>query len=103
MSNQDAIGPDPEQQAELARKWTALAERSQRLVQDFVERQSADSSFSISDPKTVMRAFAELGAQMMADPVKLADAQMRLWQDSMRLWQATAQRMMGEEAEPVYS
>jgi polyhydroxyalkanoate synthase len=88
-------------QDELARKWGALAERSQRLVQGFAERQSVESGFSVADPKAVMRAFAELGVKMMADPVKLAEAQMQLWQDSIRLWQATAQRMMGEEAEPV--
>ncbi len=101
MSNQGGAGQNTADQAAMARKWAALAERSQRLVQDFAERQSADSGFSIADPKTVMRAFAEMGAKMMADPVKLADAQLRLWQDSLRLWQATAQRMMGEEAEPV--
>jgi polyhydroxyalkanoate synthase len=101
MSNRGGTKQDAEKQDALARKWSALAERSQRLVQDFAERQSAESGFSVADPKTVMRAFAELGARMMADPVKLADAQMRLWQDSIRLWQATAQRMLGEEAEPV--
>ena len=34
MSNPGDMEQDTEQQAELARKWAALAERSQRLVQD---------------------------------------------------------------------
>src|SRR3546814_5799747 len=37
----------------------------------------------------------------MADPAKLVQAQMNLWQDYMRLWQSTAQRMLGQEADPV--
>ncbi|MDH3791216.1 MAG: alpha/beta hydrolase, partial [Rhodospirillales bacterium] len=101
MTDARSAGPDAEKQAELARKWAALAERSQRLVQDFAERQSAGSGFSIADPATVAQAFAELTAKLMADPAKLAEAQMQLWQESLKLWQATAQRMLGEQAEPV--
>jgi polyhydroxyalkanoate synthase len=101
MTDARPAGPDAQKQAELARKWAALAERSQRLVQDFAQRQSADSSFSITDPKTVANAFAELTAKMMADPAKLAEAQMRFWQEGFKLWQATARRMAGQAAEPV--
>jgi polyhydroxyalkanoate synthase len=101
MTDTRAAAPDPEKQAELARKWAALAERSQRLVQDFAERQTAESGFTIADPATVAQAFAELTAKMIADPAKLAEAQMRLWQEGLKLWQATARRMAGEAADPV--
>ena len=37
----------------------------------------------------------------MADPAKLVQAQMSLWQDYMALWQHTGRRMMGEESEPL--
>ena len=46
-------------------------------------------------------AFMEMTSRMMADPAKLVQAQMTLWQDYMRLWQSTAQRMMGQEPDPV--
>jgi polyhydroxyalkanoate synthase len=88
-------------QEELARKWAALAERSQKVVQAFAERQAAGQGFHISDPQSIARAFAELSTRMMADPGKLMEAQMRLWQDSMELWQSTLKRMAGEETEPV--
>ncbi len=101
MTDERSAEFDSENQAELARKWAALADRSQRIVQAFAERQQTDGGFSIANPQSVAQAFVELGARMMADPAKLAEAQMRLWQDSMKLWQATAQRMMGQEAEPV--
>ncbi len=39
--------------------------------------------------------------RIMADPVKLVQAQMSLWHDYMTLWQRTTRRFMGQEAEPV--
>ena len=88
-------------QAEMTAKWAALAERSQRVVQAFAERQAGDGGFSIVDAQSVSRAFMDLMAKMVSDPVKLAEAQMRLWQDSLQLWQAMGQRMMGQPAVPV--
>jgi polyhydroxyalkanoate synthase len=40
-------------------------------------------------------------ARMMADPAKLMQAQMNLWQDYLKLWQSTTRRMLGQETEPV--
>ena len=40
-------------------------------------------------------------AKMMADPNRLVQAQVELWQQYMKLWQVTAQRMMGQTVEPV--
>ena len=82
----------------MAAKWAALAEKSQRVVQAFAERQADEGGFSIVDTQSVSRAFMDLMAKMASDPVKLAEAQMRLWQDSVQLWQAMAQRMMGQPA-----
>ena len=53
------------------------------------------------DPLNIGGAFLEMTAQMMADPAKMVQAQIGLWQDYMKLWQATTQRMMGGEAEAV--
>jgi polyhydroxyalkanoate synthase len=92
--------PDP---AELAEQWKALTEQSQRVVQAFLERQKEEDEFSIVDPVSVGKAFMEATAQMLADPQKLAEAQMQLWQDALQLWQGTTRRMLGEadEIEPV--
>ena len=88
-------------QAEMTHRWTALAEQSQQLIQAFTERQTKEGSFSIVDSQGVSRAFLNMMTKMMADPVKLAEAQMKLLQDNTQLWQATARRMLGQEAEPV--
>ncbi len=38
---------------------------------------------------------------MMADPTRLVQAQLSLWNDYMTLWQRTAQRFLGGETEPM--
>ncbi len=67
---QSASGGAPDHE-ELAQKWAALAERSQRLVETFAQRQGTDHGFTIADPQSIASAFAELGTRMMADPGKM--------------------------------
>ena len=91
--------PDP---VEFSKSMAEIAERSQKLVSDFLERQSEDGNGNAQiDPMNVGGAFMEMTARMMADPSKMFQAQMNLWQDYMRLWQTTAQRMWGGDAETV--
>ncbi len=97
-----AQGQTDDAGAALARSFAEIAETSQRLVQDFLARQAngggAPKTF---DPLDLGGAFMELTARMMADPARLARAQMDLWQGYLDLWAAATRRMMGEEAEPV--
>ncbi|HET6522129.1 MAG TPA: class I poly(R)-hydroxyalkanoic acid synthase, partial [Geminicoccaceae bacterium] len=75
---------------ELARRFLALTERSQRLAQGVMARQARQASgaeFSLIDYQGVNRAFMEASLRLMADPWKLARAQMALWHDGMTLWQ----------------
>ncbi|WP_431855276.1 PHA/PHB synthase family protein [Azospirillum sp.] len=93
--------PDP---VELSRAMTRIAEQSQKLVTDFLARQTADGGaggVANPDPMGVGSAFLEMTKRMMADPAKLMKAQMTLWQDYLTLWQRTTQRLLGQEAEPV--
>ncbi|WP_374379118.1 PHA/PHB synthase family protein [Dongia sp.] len=77
-----------------------IAEQSQRLMQEFLSRHAKD--FTIGpDATSLGRAFMEMTTRMMGDPAKLIEAQVSLWQDYMNLWQTTAARLMGQEAEPV--
>ncbi len=76
-----------------------VAERAQRLVVDFLTRHGPEiASPSNPDPLNIGNAFLEMTARMMADPVRMAHAQMSLWQDYLGLWQNAAARMMGLEA-----
>jgi len=96
-----AAAPDP---AELSRQMAEIAKRSQRLVGEFLSRQAeqgGDGGIGMADPAAIGAAFFELTARMMADPGRLVQAQMALWNDYLNLWQRTTERLMGKPAEPV--
>jgi polyhydroxyalkanoate synthase subunit PhaC len=97
---QEANGnaPDPE---DMSRTMSRIAERSQRLISEFMNKQNAGGSFGMADPLNVGQAFFELTQRMMTNPAQFMQAQVELWQDYMQLWQATTQRMLGQEVEPV--
>ncbi len=86
--------------AELSQQMAGIAERSQRLVADFLSRQGGDEGIGMADPMSIGAAFFEMTARMMSDPSRLVQAQLSLWQDYMTLWQRTAQRFLGGQAEP---
>ena len=84
----------------LSKAVLTIAERSQQIVADFLERQSRDQSIaSAFDPLLIGDAFLQMTAQMLASPVKLVEAQMSMWSDYMRMWQNTAQSLMGAPVE----
>ncbi len=84
--------PDPVQ---FSRAMAEIAERSQKLVGKWLEHQVGESASGTVDPLNVGRAFLEMTTRMMSDPAKLMQAQATLWQDYMKLWQSTAQKMWG--------
>src|SRR3546814_18143800 len=87
--------PDP---VEISKSMAAIAERSQKLVAEFLARQQAGGGGNGNlDPLNIGAAFMEMTARMMADPAKRVQAQMNLGTDYMRLWQSTAQRLVGQE------
>jgi polyhydroxyalkanoate synthase subunit PhaC len=86
---------------EMSKAMAHIAERSQRIVTDFLARNAADSNVSSPDPLNIGNAFMEMTAKIMSDPTKLVEANLSLWQDYMALWQCTARRLMGEQSEPV--
>ncbi len=92
--------PDP---AKVGESVTRIAEQSRRLVDDFVQRQARDGGgeYQVLDPADMARSFQALMEKMMADPGKVLEGQLALWQDYTDLWQANLKRMMGEESEPV--
>ena len=97
--NPDAAGfklPDP---AAVGRSMADIAERSQRIVSEWLKRQ--DQQEHALDPLNIGSAFLEMTARLMANPAQLMQAQIGFWQDYMTLWQNTARRMMGIESEPV--
>ncbi len=88
--------PDP---AMLSRSMGDIAERSQRIVGDWLKRQSTETTSF--DPLNIGKAFLEMTSKLIANPTGLLHAQVQFWQDYTTLWQNTARRVMGVEANPV--
>ena len=98
QQGQEVRIPDP---VELSKTMTDIAEKSQKLVSDWLERQTENGSASNLDPLNIGGAFFEMTARLMSDPAKLVQAQINLWQDYMNLWQSTTRRMLGDAVEPT--
>ncbi len=86
--------------AALGQSMAGIAERSQRIVAEWLERQTEEGP-PRPDPLHIGGAFLEMTAKLIANPAKLVQAQIGFWQDYMLLWQNTARRMMGEQSTPV--
>ncbi len=90
--------PDP---VELGKTLSRLAERGQKLVAEFLDRQSATKDGLSIDPLNIGGAFFEMTARMLADPGRLMQAQLQLWQDYLTLLTAATRRFLGEPAQAV--
>ncbi len=98
ISDNPTVGrtDDPMQ---LGRSMADIAERSQRIVGDWLKRQGQDTPNA--DPLNIGAAFMEMTAKLMANPARLMQAQIGFWQDYMTLWQNTARRMIGAADAPT--
>ena len=93
--------PKPPTPEELAKEFAEIAAHSQRLVAEYLDRAQQGKAALPADDIGVTNAFVELSNKLMANPMLLAQAQMRMWQDTMRLWHNTMARFLGEKPEPV--
>ncbi|MFC3124800.1 PHA/PHB synthase family protein [Pseudoroseomonas globiformis] len=91
--------------AMVSRTMADVAERSQRIVADFLKRQAqgdtAPGAAPGADPMQIGNAFMEMTTRLIANPARLVEAQLGFWQDYLTLWQNTARRMFGDAVDPV--
>ncbi|MBV8934472.1 MAG: class I poly(R)-hydroxyalkanoic acid synthase, partial [Alphaproteobacteria bacterium] len=78
-----------------------IAGKSRQLVAEFLRRQRREEGVGMADPLGIGAAFLEMTAHMMADPSRLVQAQLSLWNDYLTLWQRTTQRFLGGASEPM--
>lgn len=83
----------------LAARTAELAERSSRIIREFLERQD-DEIFQVPDPKVVANTFNEFARHLLANPEQLVDAQLAYWKDMGQLWEGYLRRVLGEEVPP---
>jgi len=98
-------GPSSTPPVDWAAIMTGIAERSQRLVADFVSRNAANpvqaAPLGMADAVQIGAAFLELTTKMLADPNKLVEAQLSLWRDTMELWRSAALKAFNGTGSPV--
>ncbi|MBI2296201.1 MAG: class I poly(R)-hydroxyalkanoic acid synthase [Betaproteobacteria bacterium] len=87
--------------AELARLYADIAQKSARLLARFMDQRKNGGAPAITDELGIAQAFFEAWTKLLADPFKLAEVQMRLWQDYLALWQGSMLKLMGQESKPV--
>lgn len=91
----------PPDMATLAKTYADIASRSSQLINDFSLRQGQERVSELGDELGIAKAFYALMGKLMADPAKLAEMQLNLWQDYTALWQHSLMRFWGQEAAPV--
>ncbi len=101
MADEGKRSGAPDGPADTADALAEIARLSGRVLAALLKRQAEDDRFRVFDPMVVGKAFARLAARLLADPARLAEAQMRLGRDFSALLQATARRLAGGEAAPV--
>ena len=77
----------------LSLSLTGIAVRSQRLMVDFLTRRPELGG--LGDPAGIGQAFLDLNAKMIADPMSIAQTQLELWKEHVKLWHRTTERLLG--------
>ena len=93
---QQAVDP-----AQMATLYAEIARKSGQLVTQYMERSKTGGLPGMSDELGIAQAFFQAWGQLLADPFKLAESNMKFWQDSMALWQSTMLKMMGQAPKSV--
>jgi polyhydroxyalkanoate synthase len=90
--------PNP---AEVAKVFGEVAERSSNVLGDFLKRHASGKGLSFGDELGIAKAFMDMWAKLAANPMALAQAQMNMYLDYLRLWQTSWLKLLGHETGPV--
>jgi polyhydroxyalkanoate synthase len=94
--------PQPPNPEETARVLHEVAERSARILADYVAKDpAAAAANAASDELGIAKAYMDLYARMLSDPARIAAFSTNLMLDYMQLWQSSWLKMMGVESPPV--
>ncbi len=95
----ETVAYDP---AEWSRILLRIAERSQKLVVDYLARtKDVARSSPAFDPSHFTEAFAKLTEQLLSNPQRFVDTQIALWQGYAVIWQSALARMQGQTVEDL--
>ena len=87
---------------EIARVFHDVAERSAKILGEFAHKNVASSvSAAVSDELGIAKAYMDLYARMLSNPMSLAAFSANMMLDYMQLWQASWLKLLGMETRPV--
>ena len=87
--------------AEAAGVFAEVAERSGKLLGDYLKRHVDGKGIAYTDEFGIAKAFMDLAAKMLSNPWMLAETQMNMFWDYLRLMQFSWLRMLGHDPQPI--
>jgi len=97
-----ADGADGVEREETARVLQEVARRTSRILQEFGQKQLEQGLSSVvKDELGIAKAYMDMASRVLVDPSAFTAASMNYWIDSMRLWQSTWMKMLGQATAPV--
>ena len=87
--------------AEIARLYAEIASKSGELLSQTLGRNAGGGLRPITDELGINQAFFDAWSRVLTDPFRLAETQVKMWQDYWSLWQGSMMKMMGQQSTPV--
>ncbi|MDH4074239.1 MAG: class I poly(R)-hydroxyalkanoic acid synthase, partial [Gammaproteobacteria bacterium] len=87
--------------AQIAHLYADVARQSSDLVTQYLTKGGNGGLPGLRDELGITQAFFEAWSKLLADPYKLAEAQLQYWQDAWSLWQSSMLKLMGQQSAPV--
>ena len=87
--------PDPK---EVAKTYAEVAQRASKLLADHIQKQVKKGISAPADELGIAQAFMDMMGKLLANPYRLAQAQMNLVWDYFSLWQHSMMRVAGLSA-----
>ena len=94
------VETQPLDAAAMAQLYAGIAEKSSALLSKYMASSSGGLP-AANDEMGIAKAFFAAWQQMLADPLRIADMQVKLWQDYTALWQQSMLKMLGQDATSV--
>jgi polyhydroxyalkanoate synthase subunit PhaC len=97
----ESAAPDRLDTQEFARNMLTVGVKSQKLLVDFMARMTERDNPGPLDPLNISGAMMSLAKAMSGDREVVIEAQTQWWNDFMTLWESTARKMLGGDADAV--
>ena len=86
---------------EIAKTYAEVAERASKLLVEHVQRRLQQGISPPTDELGIAQSYLDLMAKLLANPLKIAQEQMRLMWDYFSLWQNSMLRYSGLPVAPI--